>query len=393
MKPYLPLFKESTLFESSVLKTVKTRKLKNSELTTLKEFQTVLKLLYNFTQNKTRKSLEQLQNDLKNYINSFPFIKDMLESISSNIDEFKNIDTNKPKSNDIIKQILNHSFEFKLDDIDNLYEKSLIINKLVKEWSDINKPENNVITFDPSSSIEKSSLAFIFNAGETDWLSSFTKKDWKELIDKELDNLYTYLNLPKSSYITNPKYLIYYIQNLHTTSKQIKLQNDDYKYYSKLLYLGNEEYDKLIKIVDEYLHSNKKDVISTIISKLQEFPELYKANNKAKKQIKEVYRGLNFADKEEMNDAYTLLSNGNLKNEGTYVATTDSIYSAKNFARKENYLFKSNDDNDEKYGLVLTYKTNPNGVILDCAIFGSVFQESEIIIEPRLCKLTNVEII
>ena len=71
-----------------------------------------------------------------------------------------------------------------------------------------------------------------------------------------------------------------------------------------------------------------------------------------------------------------------------WVSTSKYDDSAKNFAMQKGHLMGGRNN---EWGLLLTYKVNPNSILLDTEIFGSIFGEAEVLIDTSKAKLVDYE--
>lgn len=352
----------------------------------LNEFINLSKLLYNIVINKEN-DLNEI-NKLRPY-KKFSFINKVLKIIDQ---EFTNSNNSneidilfnqiKTKSANVFKFIKNYNFKSLSNyNIENEFNK---LQKLIEP-----KESKIIRSISSLNSILKSNLGFIFNAGnKIGLLDSFDRKDWEKLNTSNFKDIsFNYLQEP--TYKNDFEYFVYYIYKIKNDNIPLNLEQDEFQDYIKLIYKKDPNFKKFEKYMDSYLYSNNKKIIPQLMNLIKLFPIIEKENNDSKLSIKEVYRGIKFNEKDNL--YYSFLKKQKVDYE--FAATSLDKYSAKNFAKGENYLFHSGDDNnfDNKIGLILTYKVKPNDILINFNILKTVYQEGEVLINTKTAILSKVE--
>jgi hypothetical protein len=219
-------------------------------------------------------------------------------------------------------------------------------------------------------------------------ISDFEKKHIDQLseVKEKLNDKWTYLDFPKGK-VHDFQYMLYFINELKDEGYSHRVK--DIKNYLKFKYSDNKDFDKLIDIVENYLYNNNKKLIPEIMELVNKLEDVRKMNDKSKKNIKKVYRGLGFRE-EELEVKRSKLEDYILEQEkrNKYVATSKGEYSAKNFAYMKGHL---SSDRISDIGYILEYEVSPDSILLDTEIFGSIFGESEVLIDVTKAKLKNIK--
>ena len=208
----------------------------------------------------------------------------------------------------------------------------------------------------------------------SNFLRSFEKHDIEYVLNKNLDdNQFCYL--PFSEIVeTDFQYLAYFIMNMEPAATEHELNGSQLKQYFELAF-GGSEYANLMSDISNYLHNNSKDLIPKILKAIQSFPKIMDIMEQRKKTINTLYRGFPY------DPTYT--------NDYPMVATSASKSVAKRFALGIGHL-ESEDSRRYDEGVIVTYAPEPDDIILDLTIFGSIFGESEILIKSST-KIVNEE--
>ena len=130
----------------------------------------------------------------------------------------------------------------------------------------------------------------------------------------------------------------------------------------------------MIENVNSYLYSNDRDKIPSIINQFKKFPDLENEMKNIEKGTT-VYRGVNIHDTELAKER---------EQDVKYVATSLFESVAENFAKAKGHLDK---ERGNETGVMLVYSINPESIVLDTNIFGSVYGEREILIDRTKSKL------
>ncbi|OYT14743.1 MAG: hypothetical protein B7C24_16715, partial [Bacteroidetes bacterium 4572_77] len=220
----------------------------------------------------------------------------------------------------------------------------------------------------------------------TGLLKNFDLVDMNNLINKDFSKFkYSYLNFP-SKHLNDFEYLVIFAQKLRDSKEEVGIDLAEFNEFIDFLYQAKGDWEDLRKLVDKYLHDNDKKLIPKILKELDNFPELKEMNDKQKKKLKTVYRGVSGeGEYATSKDIKSILAQ---EKKNKFVATSKFDDSAKNFALRKGHLMGGR-NND--WGLLITYKVNPASIILDTEIFGSIFGESEVLIDTTKAKVQGYE--
>jgi hypothetical protein len=367
---------------------VKFKRVDRKTLYFLNDFILLSKLLYSISSgNINENNFNSIKNEISKY-KKYKFITPILTQISQISSSLKkgsstNIDNLILKviktKNEIEKNIISLNF----NSIKNLSTEE-DYNKI----SNYFKSGDDIISSKLKINILKSSFSDLFSGGKKKgFLSSFDKDDWNSL------NKHTFINnITYFSYLSPPTnastfdYIVYYITKIKTDKNSIELEKDEFIDYINSLYNNNKKYLKFKSLVDDYLFSNKKNLILKILNFLDEFPIIKKENEKRKKLIKTVYRGISFEERDELYNK--LLDKKQVDFE--FAATSMDKNSALNFAFKRGHL-DSLTYRGNNFGLLITYEVNKNSILIDFSVLGGVFGEDEVLINTKKSKIKRVE--
>jgi hypothetical protein len=369
------------IFESTEMASVTPRKLNRVEIRFVTMFQDMLRIVKNIPKEVTLKQLYKYKEQLDKY-RKFPFSEPIINIVDAQIQFGEEILLARGS---LTSEYYNNALE-KFDDVVDRFMSGDYDGVL--SHTDFVSGFNNTIS---KSSRDENKLSFsnpllkstnIFNMGQGDRLiTDFDFGDMDSIINKDISKFcYTIMNLPKTR-LDEPDFLIYFIQELKDNAKPVRIKTGDMRKQSKLNDADTPEYDELVKMVDAYLHSNNKEIIPQILTLIKKMDSLYKANERSKKKIKTVYRGIKGKyDKEDL---------AAMDRKQGFVATTLSYGVAKRFATNRGWIMRNPDAEVE--GRILVYNVDYNSIILDTQIFGSAFQEAEVIIDAKKAKLVEVE--
>jgi len=361
----------------------------------LNEFISLSTVFFKFEYSKSNIDIKELNSELKKF-NKFGMAKE----ITDKLDEAIKQDEENKKEQDLViklcdKIIQNGDKIFKGIKSKNFNSvKNISVSKDFEKLQQYMKPLSHRVS-EIHLNVLKNGMAFLFNAGQkSGLLSSFDSSDWKELNKTKFNEDEIYFNYLKDpSYKDDFEYFVYYINNISTESKEIELGTEQFQDYVKILYKEDPKFKKFKELVDKYLHSNKKELIPLILKELKDYPILYQENEERKLKYKTLYRGIGFTwDKDPI--YMDLLKRKPVDFE--FAATSQSIGVAEAFAKTGGIqILKSVDEEGNErrkweVGLVIEYDVNPNSIIMDFEILGSVFFESEILINTKKSKIKDV---
>jgi hypothetical protein len=180
---------------------------------------------------------------------------------------------------------------------------------------------------------------------------------------------------------------LYFLLQLSESPKTRRVTDaSDLRQHSKIKYATDKGFNELMRLMEQYLHSNDKTLIPRIVELINANPALKAANEKAKLKVKTVYRGLGFSEDDNVSQKKVMAGEKKRK----YVATSISRHAAKNFALQKGHL-EDEDSRRSEVGVMLTYSVTPAAIVFDTRVLDVAYGESEILIDATKAKLTNFE--
>jgi hypothetical protein len=372
--------KESTEFKQKFL-----RKLNAYEKYMISKFIDFLSIVKKYTTKDAKKTTEnffKFKSELEPYL-KYDFSKKIKRYLKSGEEaiEYQN------KNQDNVKKDL-PKFMQEHDEIVELIKNGQIdaaieMNKdrfgFVEAYKEVAKGNDHYAEENMRNPYLKQSS--IFSAGQNHLVNNFSEEDidnMSENKDKYL-NSWTYITLPKTQ-LDDYHYLVYFIQKLSDEHAIKRISGrDDVKNYIDYHYADNSQFQELKKIVDDYLHNNKKELIPQIMNLIEQLPLIKQANEKAKRTIGTLYRGVGWHDDEDS----TIPSKEEIwqqEKASKYVATSRSEHAARNFEYMKGHLDR---DRNSDVGAMIIYQPEPKDIMLDTEIFGSIFGETEVILNTQ----------
>lgn len=193
--------------------------------------------------------------------------------------------------------------------------------------------------------------------------------------------LFTMYDFPVKMLKTDWDHIVYFLTQLKTEGGHVSFQYEgDFRKYMGAKNAGNEAYQKLAALMDKYLHSNDKDLIPEILEMIDKIPEIKAANEKRKKAITHVWRGVpgDFTEQELVDH----------DRQSKYVATSESLRAAKNFALQKGHL---ESERRSEVGYLIKYEVKPEAILFDTKIIATVFNESEVLIDATKALVTEIK--
>lgn len=182
-------------------------------------------------------------------------------------------------------------------------------------------------------------------------------------------------------------YVLHFLLQLGPEAKPRRVTDaGDFRVSNKVRYANNGKFDKLMKLTDQYLHSNDKALIPEIKALIDSIPEIKRANDKAKLKIKTVYRGIAIGENQSSSHAAISREERRLR----YVATSDSKHTAKNFALQRGHL-EGDAVRHSELGAIITYSVTPDAILFDTRVIDTAYNESEILIDATRATIENIE--
>ena len=218
-------------------------------------------------------------------------------------------------------------------------------------------------------------------------MDSVSESDF-DVVDK-LDfskQLYTSIPYP-SSKAHDTDYLLYFLSKLSDNPKPRGIMGShDFRVHMKAELANDENFAELKQITDQYLHENDKKLIPKIAELVEKIPSIKAANDKKKRSIKLVYRGLGFSD--DSSPSFDDIQEHEEKEK--FVATSTSRHAAKNFALQKGHL-ESDEMARASYSVILTYEVTPDCILFDTSVIDTAFNESEVVIDATKAELTSID--
>lgn len=215
--------------------------------------------------------------------------------------------------------------------------------------------------------------------GTTRILENLSVEDYEKISKIDFTKkLYSYGEFPRKN--DDFDYIVAYLLNLSHENK-LTVSAHQYRLLSRIKHEGSEEYDQLLKITSAYLHNNDRSLVPKILALIDKIPDIKAANEREKAGIKVVYRGIPGDDSSETE----IIARDK---EQKYVATSTSKYAAKNFALQKGHL---ESQRRSEVGYIITYVVNPEAIILNTKVISTIFNESEVLIDPNKAKIKHVD--
>jgi len=372
------------------------RIISSTEIAYLNNFIDIMKRIYELTKSSDLNDYNQFLIFIQKNVQAYPFlnkVKNIISDIKRKVANSKTASSNLDKNAEIImnyqRQLDSFFDNLKNNNLSQLNSAYVIAQKINQVFSKAKIGMRYTDFGEYSKSIkdifQMSSMANAFFSGGkiSQYIDGFDKKDWENLINLKIKSGKTNLSqLKKSSDYT---YYIYFINSLDK-----EIEDSEIERQIKFNFEDDPQYKNLDKLVNDYQHSNNKKLIPEILKEMNKFPQLIKYHEKLKKQHTELYRGIPVNVDENGVKEYSIEQIKKKEKSQQFIATSNSDYSAKNFAKSKGHL----ESVGRTSGYLLTYNvTNPKAVVLDFKIFGSLFYENEILINPKYAVLTNYEYI
>lgn len=380
-----------TLKESTEVHVVHPRPMNSVELTLSREFQKFCSIIYDYLKGDmskvdlTAEHVSELLTKLKKF-NRYKFLNQFTKELEDGLKSHEKMLNGKGKVKKNLKKFSKDSDDI-LDyivagDYDSAHTMSQGLAAMIDE---INAHIN-------VGGIARSRIKGAFTAqptifGTTRLLDFVDAEMYKKIIELDLSNFkYTYLEFPKSKLDDDFHYVLNFMNNLVDSTKPLRVKSKhDFRLYLKTAYAGKPEFEELKELFDRYLHSNNKSLIPKIMTLIEKYPAIKTANDRAKKRIKYVYRGLGFGSEVEDISEDDVVEQDK---EAKFVATSTSRTAAKNFAFQKGHL---DADRRSDYGYIIKYKVDSSSIILDTSIFETIYGESEVLVDTTKAEVIDVE--
>lgn len=336
----------------------------------------------------TVQNFKELKRSLSRYHN-YPFIQTVMKQIDmlsleliDRIQAKREVRTDK---DDFAQLILKAKEHWMAGDVKAVLAADKIIHAKTQAQLRANKSDKEVFQYRWNPMYIENPLIF----QSSNFLETFEKAEMEEVINKDLDEYkYSYLRLPPSKH-SDFQFVAYFILELKKDQEPVVLKNRDLRKYFDMAY-SSDDYKKLVTDVKEYLSYNNKEKIPLILQQLKKFPEIEKANQAALAKVSSVFRGIPLDGEDEDGPGISVEQAIQRDAQQPYLATAKSFYAAKNFALQKGHL-ESDDARRSDNGVVLEYALGEGAGILDTMIFGGIFGEGEIVIDPSKAQVVSDE--
>jgi len=384
------------LNESKEIMTVKARLMNRVELKLAQEFQSLCSVIHDYVFGEKAKTtwtddhVKELVAKLKKF-KRFKFMNWAIKELEDCISAFgkmgqarenmrKHRSTMNKHSDDILAAM-------EAGDMDAIHNVSTALGAILDELDahvDVDKTAKGRMkrTFTKESN-------WFFGGGATELLDIIDGAMYKKITDLDFGNdLYTYTNFPVNKMEDDLKYLVAFMLNLSETDKPKRIEgNTDFRKYLMLAKAGSDSYKVLMDMLEEYLRANNKNLIPKIVEYINDHPEIRDANNKAKKKIKHVYRGVPGYSEDSgprLSAQRAVIQDKKQK----VVATSPSRSAAENFALAKGHM---ESERRSEYGYLIEYEVDPESIVLVTYILGTAYGEQEVLIDASKAKVVNVE--
>jgi hypothetical protein len=202
------------------------------------------------------------------------------------------------------------------------------------------------------------------------------------------EQLYTSVDFPlrklKSNSISDMHYLMYFMLQLKNDAKPVRIKDDsDFRQHVRVKHANDGKLEELLELTDRYLHGNDKSLIPRIVKLINSTPAIKQANDRAKRKIKTVYRGLGVDSEVDKKTAVKR------DRKTRYVATSPSRFAARNFALQKGHL-EHDDMRRSEVGYIIEYAVTPEAILFDTRVIDTTFNESEILIDAAKATVVKV---
>ncbi|MFA5490039.1 MAG: hypothetical protein WC284_12600 [Candidimonas sp.] len=363
------------------------RKITSNEFEYIKAFQDFLKLqLQVFYKTKKQRKFDDENQfiEFKKQIQPFyryDFANDLKKWIKQIDDHFSEQERaiNTLEVNTIIESI---PVLMNLSDLNKSYKIAKSVKSEVEKYKLSKTKKSDILDNYRNPYYVENPLFF----QTTDFIHQFEYDDIVKISNKDLKVYsYTYMDLPKYR-SDNFQYIVHWIDELVDKEEAVELTDKQFLKRQDYRHDPKSEYYDLIKLVRDYLYDGDKNKITKAMSLLSKFPELVEKNEKSKKKISKVYRGIPMDKNDTSNEVIRQDKTKNM------VATTVSYPVARRFALKVGHL-EHEENRRSETGIILTYHVDEKSIILDTKIFGGLYGESEILINPKKAKLIDTNFV
>lgn len=340
---------------------------------------------------QTVQNFKELKRALSGYHN-YPFIQTVMKQIDALslelIDRIQAKREVRKDPDDFAQLILKAKEHWMAGDLKAVLAADKVIQAKTQAQLRARKTDAEVFQYRWNPMYIENPLIFQTN----NFLETFEKSQMEEVINKDLNEFkYSYLRLPPSKH-SDFQFVAYFILKLRNNQEPVVLKNSELKKYFDMAY-SSDDYKALVTNVKNYLSSNDKSKIPVILQQLKKFPEIDKANQAALAKVHSVFRGIPLdSEDEETGEPSRLTVKQVIQRDAAqpYLATAKSFYSAKNFALQIGHL-ESDSARRSEAGVVIEYSLGEGAALLDTMIFGGIFGEGEVIIDPSKAQVVSKE--
>lgn len=386
---------DDLLNESSEVMTLNARLLNGVETKLAKEFQDFCKITHEYVfGDKSKKDwddtiVRELITKLEKY-KRFGFCAELIKDLSEMAKTHDKMVRSKELKKSHLPKMSMHADDIlaalEAGNFDAVDDTSAALGALLDDldaWVDINTEPKKKFK---AKTTKQSS--WFFSGGATELLDIIDGPEYEKIISIDFGQpVYTYTNFPTSKMEDTPEYLVAFMLNLEKDGKPKRLKsNVDFRKYLMLAKSGSDSYKVLMDMVENYLRNNNKSLIPKIVKYIDDHPEIKAANNKEKKNLKVVYRGIpgyTHDDGSQLTKSEVVLND---KKEYA-VATSPHYSAAKNFAYAKGHL---DAERNSDFGFIIEYEVNPESIILATYVLGTAYGETEVLIDPNKAKVIKV---
>lgn len=377
------------LTESTELISIEARPMNSVEMKLATKFKDLCTVLHEYVVGIKRKDswsadhVSDLVEKLKLF-SSFSFMKKVIYDLEEHLTSFEKMGSSKAvakhhrhkmnsHADDILAALESGDFEA----VDNISDALGAILGSIDHFVDISATAKSVL----KRTFTKEDWGF-FASGHDSILDVIDGDLYAKVISIDLSkDIYTYVNFPAMS--NEFAYMLAFMLGLTPTHGVKRIKSSlEFRKHLMLAKAGNESYEKLTKLLSDYLHGNDKSLIPKILHYIKDHPEIRDMNSRAKKKITKLYRGI--ASDYDTSRQEIISQDRDAK----LVATSESKYAAKNFALAKGHL---DTERGSEVGYIITYGVEPSDIVLVTHILGTVFGEAEVLIDVTKAKILDIE--
>lgn len=223
--------------------------------------------------------------------------------------------------------------------------------------------------------------------GTTRLLDTLTEADYEKIAAIDTSKpLYTGIDFPFKKLKDDWDYIVYFLTHLTSENEPLQFGADSHEFrtFLRVKFEGNDKFKKLRELMDAYLHSNDKSLVTEILELINAIPAIKEANDKRRNEIHKVYRGVGFGQDAPSEDEVI-----EEDRREKFVATSSSLYAARNFAMQKGHL-EHDDMRRSEVGMIIEYAVDADAVLFDTEVVETKYHESEILIDATKAKVIKI---